>query len=91
MVRVLFLHGLHFLGKNPESSADAAEEKAYNDVLLRALYVLADLRGDHSIGWDGRNTTRWPTGVNCFPVAALLCAASAAFLYRNSYRTEILA
>lgn len=29
-------------------------EQAYSDVHLRALYVLADLGGDHSIGWDGR-------------------------------------
>lgn len=36
------------------SSADAAMEQAYSDVHLRALYVLADLGRDHSIGWDGR-------------------------------------
>lgn len=79
MVRVLFLHGINFMGKKNKSSVDATVEQAYNDVHLRTLYILADSggRSQHWLGWE--NTTRWPVGVNCFPVVALLYAALSCF------------
>lgn len=53
-------------------------EHTYNDVHLRALYVLADLGGDHSIGWDGR-TPQDDQQESTVPVAALLSAALSCF------------
>lgn len=49
---------INFLEKISRSSADATVEQAYNDVNLRALYILADLggRSQYELGWE--NTTR---------------------------------
>lgn len=54
MVKILFLHGINFLEKNPRVLQVLLWIQAYNDVHLRALYVLADLGGDHRVGWDER-------------------------------------
>lgn len=50
MVKILFLHGINFLEKNPRVLQVLLWIQAYNDVHLRALYVLADLGGDHGVG-----------------------------------------